>query len=502
MYFRCARRWIGLLVGGVLAFGLVGCEGGSDSGTDDAGQLGDVDPDGAGEASDADPIEYEDADVPLPDGGGIVEDLEVVPNPSNALSYYVEWTSTEPADTELFVDCGGDWRQSYGDEELVEEHTVFVMGLWEGANCRFTASSRADDGSPGGAVREVEVGPLPDFLPDLTVRTREPDEMQTGWTMFNLTNGFDGVPLTVAMVDSQGRYRWYHQRSVSHQGSDTEVRPMDDGVLIGGDRGYFGPAKIDWEGSRVWSSDTRTHHDIRPGGEEGQVYFLRHVDKCEQDFRSDSMVEFSVDSDQDVAEWVLCDYWTPGSDLGHDWSHLNTIEPFDDEEETFLLSSRTQHSLIKFDAADEEVDWKLGEFGDFGLWEDEQSRFYRQHAPEIQPDGNIVLFDNGTPDGGQYSRTFSRAVEISYDTETMEAEIVWEFRPDPDLFTPIWGDADRLQNGNTLVTFGHRDNSAERNSRIMEVTGEGDKIWDLEAPNKWGWYRSDRLVDPPVGYVE
>jgi arylsulfate sulfotransferase len=205
-----------------------------------------------------------------------------------------------------------------------------------------------------------------------------------------------------------------------------------------------------------------------------------------------------------VGSWAICDYWYPDNNVhGGDWSHLNTIEPFPDEEETFLLSSRNQHTLFKFDVPNDEIEWRLGGKGEFGLARD--NLFLRQHDPEILPNGNIIIFDNGDPNGNddadEFDRQWSRAVEVSYDTESMTAEVVWEFRPDPDVFTPIWGDADRLDNGNTLVTFGHRNTDDTRNSRIMEATASSQKVWDLEAPNKWGWYRADRVNDPPAGYM-
>ena len=202
-----------------------------------------------------------------------------------------------------------------------------------------------------------------------------------------------------------------------------------------------------------------------------------------------------------VAEWGFCEYWFPEDEenVGGDWSHLNTIEPFPDEEETFLLSPRNQHTIFKFDAANEQIEWKLGAKGDFGLGGDDL--FLRQHDPEILENGNILLYDNGERVGGDFTRRWSRALEVSYDTETMTAEVVWQFRPDPDVWTPIWGDADRLDNGNTLVTFGMRNQAPGSVSRLMEATPSSQRVWDLAAPNGWGWYRSDRVTDLPTGYV-
>jgi hypothetical protein len=148
-----------------------------------------------------------------------------------------------------------------------------------------------------------------------------------------------------------------------------------------------------------------------------------------------------------------------------------------------------------------EIQWVLGYGGrpgdgfrgDFEIAEED--RFLHQHAPEIQPNGNILLFDNGF-DG---IREYSRAIEIAYDDEQMTAEVVWEYRHDPDIYAATWSDADRLANGNTLVSFGVR--SRTRLAHIVEVAADGDVVWDLQLPARWSLYRAERVPAPIYGQV-
>ena len=74
--------------------------------------------------------------------------------------------------------------------------------------------------------------------------------------------------------------------------------------------------------------------------------------------------------------------------------------------------------------------------------------------------------------------------------------MVWEFRPNPDIYAPVWGDADRLANGNTLVTFGRNPET----SHIIEASPAGDNLWELIVPDAWGTYRAER-VEPYYGHV-
>ena len=58
---------------------------------------------------------------------------------------------------------------------------------------------------------------------------------------------------------------------------------------------------------------------------------------------------------------------------------------------------------------------------------------------------------------------------VAYDDVAMTAEVIWEYRHEPDVFAETWGDADRLPNGNTLVAFGVRSNS--RSAHLVVVDG-------------------------------
>jgi hypothetical protein len=431
-----------------------------------------------------------------PDGGDLNDSetpgelaLQVVENPSNVLSYYVSWTTEQAVETVLDLDCDdGAYTAHYESSEARTEHEVFVMGLYDGATCTVTATAAADPAATGEAT--FQAGPLPEFLPELEVTVQKNDAVQPGWTLFNLNNVFDGTPLPVAMVDARGRYRWYHQVATSATGSDTDVRVVERGVLIGGTRGQVWPQIVDWEGQVVWKRELYTHHAIRPYGDD-QLMYLWDTDDCPSGRTAGTVVRYDFSEDAIVWEWALCQHYEPPNPVW-DWAHLNTIELTADGT-SVLLSSRNQNTLFMVDMESGGVEWMLGERGDFEIAPGDQ--FYHQHAPEFLPNGNILLFDNGL-DG---TRNYSRAIELSYDVEARTAEVVWEYRPQPDLFTPIWGDADLLPNGNRLITFGER--VMEKNSHIVEVNAAGEEVWELVAPDKWGWYRAQRVVEPPTGYV-
>ena len=448
-----------------------------------------------------DPPEDHELDSGEIDSGNplaIVDPIATV-NPANMLSYYVEWDTTVPTATQLQVDCGDSFQNTLADPAETTRHTVFAMGFWTGAECDLVIEASYGDWAASETL-QITVDALPEFLPTLEIADDDALEMHEGWTLFNLNNHYDRIPLKVVLIDDEGRYRWYHSRELPKAGAETDTRTVSEGVLIGGWGSDTHPAIVDWEGDIVWEGPFGGTHDVRYNEVDRTFFYIRQKYECPEDNRASEVVLWDRDAEVELWSWAICEHFVPDP-YQSDWSHVNTVEPFPDGDH-LLLSSRGQHALFLIDqtqAFGEELVWVLGQVGDFTLVqqapEDPDPNFFRQHAPERLENGRILMFDNG-----RYGyREFSRALEIAYNEETMEAWAVWEFVPEPQIFCPIWGDADRLANGNTLVTCGVR--SKVNQSHVIEVTPAGDEVWHVTFPLNWGLYRSERVVDLPVGYV-
>jgi len=122
------------------------------------------------------------------------------------------------------------------------------------------------------------------------------------------------------------------------------------------------------------------------------------------------------------------------------------------------------------------------------------------------------MFDNGgySASGmpGPGDTYHSRAVEYDIDEGTMTATLAWEFpgtfNVDPwyrdNWYTTYFGDADRLANGNVLITASSVSSTAG-DARVFEVTkAEGEVVWEMQFPAGIGVYRSDRIT-PPLVYA-
>ena len=165
-------------------------------------------------------------------------------------------------------------------------------------------------------------------------------------------------------------------------------------------------------------------------------------------------------------------------------------------------NARHQDAVYKIDTATGKILWKLGASGDFkGDPSVKVPWFLKAHAVEVQPNGNVLLYDNGMT-----SRPFSRAVEYQLDEQQMTARVAWQYTGEPDhgWLTTYWGDADRLPNGNTLITAGTW--AKKTSSRIFEVTDDHRRVWEIKLPkvkksgHSIGVYNSQRLQPPLVTF--
>lgn len=102
-----------------------------------------------------------------------------------------------------------------------------------------------------------------------------------------------------------------------------------------------------------------------------------------------------------------------------------------------------------------EVTWALS-----GMW-------HRQHEPQLLPSGNLLVFDN------VWDVERSRVVEVA----PFGQDLVWSYeRPAPlEFYSALCGSAQRLENGNTLIT-------ESLAGCAFEVTPEGETVWRWDSP--------------------
>ncbi len=192
-----------------------------------------------------------------------------------------------------------------------------------------------------------------------------------------------------------------------------------------------------------------------------------------------------------------------------DWLHINSVSYlgenhwYDEGDERFapenlIWDSRNANILAIISKKTGEIVWKLGP--DYSENEKVKGigQIIGQHHLHMIPkglpgEGNLLVFDNGgwggygnpnpaSPTGtNNATRAYSRVLEI----DPVSMEIVWSYTPEDaghmlfangdGFYSPYISSAQRLLNGNTLITEG-------ADGRIFEVTYEKEIVWEYINP--------------------
>jgi hypothetical protein len=182
----------------------------------------------------------------------------------------------------------------------------------------------------------------------------------------------------------------------------------------------------------------------------------------------DGVYMVNVSGDEEVWRWNASEHYDPEADGGEypgDWTHMNDVEYLHDRG-LVMASPRNMDSVIFLRPGEGVVEnLTLGEDGD-------HQTLYEAHNPDFIPS------ERGGPAVVVADSENDRIVEYERRNGAWERSWLWR---DGRVQWPR--DADRLPNGNTLVTDTHAD-------RVVEVAPNGSVVWQLRFP---GPYEAERL---------
>ena len=246
--------------------------------------------------------------------------------------------------------------------------------------------------------------------------------------------------------------------------------------------------EADWDGNILWEHwDPDHHHDARRTASGGAIYLTVEPVPPEMAERvkggvpgtdrggmwADVVVEVNAAGER-VWEWHALEHLdfekdqVTFNDLRDEWSHGNTVVPLPDGNPvsghgaSVMVSFRNISTVAIIDKASGEFTWKLG-----------YDVLSQQHDPNLLPNGNVLIFDNGSH-RHNLALPFSRVIEVDPRTN----EIVWDYQDSPayNFFSPYISGARRLPNGNTLITEGMF-------GRMFQVTKDGEVVWEYINPH-------------------
>lgn len=444
------------------------------------------------------------------DRDGDLEDVTLDTNPGCKLSCIVTWHTPELASSWVEFGENPDRTHRVGNEDLVTEHEVVVIGMRPGTKHVLQAVSVTGDGVD---LRSEEftfkTGAVPAAL-NHELDVWDADGAQDGWTLANVATGLLTESLVV-MIDMDGDIVWYHEYGADKGRPD--ILAYYEGrnhVLVGpGVPPGKHPHEIDLTGHVLWEGprqpdaadplsaealDGAMHHEFRRL-DDGRI--LTFFIDIRDDIEGDEIALLDGDA-QRVWSWNAWDHLTPPEEIDptSGWTHFNSavVEP-----DVMWVNSYAMSQIFEIDRDTGEILSVLGAGGDYaGDPDADEPWFTKGHSIERTAEGTLLLFDNGS-----INRGYSRVVEYAIDQEQKTADLVWEYPgdiADDEWFNYVWGDVDELANGNLLLTQGIGTDGSD--SRIWEITRDGDIVWqfrwshDLDAVGSYAAERFPALAEP------
>lgn len=255
------------------------------------------------------------------------------------------------------------------------------------------------------------------------------------------------------IMDTDGEVRWAGTAGNGNQGSIfmNNAFYVGDGSLL---------RRIELDGTSTIVADygplgySDFHHNIDPG-KTGMLIELNHYARVESDI---------IEADTNgtiVNSWnftdIISSAMRAGGDdpsgfvrTGDDWFHNNAAAYWPSQ--NVIVASSRENFVIAVGYDDKQIKWILGDTSK--AWYAYPSlRQYAlrltgssvapvgQHAVSITPNGQLMLFDNGTPSFSQSPAGNGRdhAVPRRYkiDPQKMTATETWRFEHSPAVFSPI-----------------------------------------------------------------
>jgi hypothetical protein len=319
------------------------------------------------------------------------------------------------------------------------------------------------------------------------VTTLVKDRVQPGLNLYVSGHGPEAM-----LIDMEGRPRHRWRRPIRDVWPDVDdkdpsaacwrrAHPYPTGELLAIFDG-IGLIKLDRDSRLLWSFRGGCHHDLFVHSS-GRIYVLARRSRtipavAEARPTLEDTIEVLEPDGRRLRTLSLYEAFakSPYAPLldrvsrGGDIFHTNTLVILDGTEAPgspifvagrALVSMRNIDTVAVVDLAEGVVTWALS-----GLWR-------RQHEPSLVSGGRLLLFDNAGRGGS------SQVLEL----DPLSHRLAWRYPSDPerhlDIASAVAGTTSRLGNGNTLIV----ESTA---GRALEVTREGELVWEFWSPHRAG----------------
>ena len=418
--------------------------------------------------------------------------------PENVLSAHVSFTIASAPDSVRvsFSESGGSSFTTPFRSGKSGADTIDVLGLKPGTTYTYQVDAVTGGTQKSSTTGSFTTGDIPADL--LDVKMSKISGATANYAVTGVQTPSGGY--AVAFDPATGALVWYHDFTATGlQVSDVMIQPNGNfTAFIGNTSGFqalegyyveFTPGGREVRTYRAPAGRYMDDHEIRITGEGTAMrahyitYDIQSEDLTDiggkpevslaghQIVRQNDagLIEFNWNAWDHIGvdEW-LGDDGAKASRSATDFDHPNAISF--DQSGNYIISWRNLNQIMAIDPQTGNILWRLGGAkGEYQFVNDPEGGFSKQHSPKILPNGNLLVYDNGT----DHSPQETRAVEYKLDHNAHTATMVWEYHHTPAIYTAFVGWVERLANGNTWVGFSLA-------GRAVEVSPTGSVVWESQ----------------------
>ena len=472
-------------------------------------------------------------------------------NPSGyaPLSAIIHYSYSSAGKTKIIVfgkhGANSNIEHMFNDDGLT--HAIPVIGLYADYNntVQIILFDNNND-SIGKSIVHIQTGPLPAALSvSINVDSAHYDNMEPGLNLVSSRINYN--PRIPYMIDDYGDIRWlldYTSHSALKTLSyDVGISRLRNGNFFFGDITTSKIYEVDFFGNILHSwglSGYIFHHEVMEKPNGNFLVCATSPSSTHPDGTptiKDYVLEIDRQTGGIINTWdlkeSLNEYRTTLTTDSKDWIHINALY-YDSTDNTILVSGRTQ-GVVKLDY-NNRVKWILGPHKGWGTNRrgEQLNQFllkpldangnmitdtavidgyatassfewnWYQHCLIKMPNGNIMMFDNGTSRNYKDSSHYSRAVEYKIDERKMTVQQVWEYGKERGIetYSSIVSSVQYLpQTNHILFCPGYKvENTNGFGGKIIEVDYSTKKLIyqsSISSENKRGFHRSRRLSAYP-----
>lgn len=373
----------------------------------------------------------------------------VTPTVSSAIATVgiVEWSVDLPSVDGASIEFGLD--TNYGMTAPVDlaepNYRTLLLGMKGGQEYHFRVRASGGGTECQSEDFTLETGLVPNALPRPTFSTPNPAGLAGGFFVSGFYQGQGPGGAYAFILDVDGEFVWYFSDSQGLN-SVTSVKMTYDGnsMWMRNDNVSTAPnggavVRVSMDGLEIERAEglNATHHDfaVLPDGTLG---LLAYGEGC------DVVLERAPDG-------TVREIFNLQDAHGSTTCHTNSIH-YHPDDDTYTVSDlgggafggggANNDIYVKFTRAGEIV-WVLG--GSPSDFTGDGADWSRQHGHHLFSADRLLFFNN------REANQSALAVELQLDLTQMTATEVWRY--DGNIPDAVMGDVQRLDNGNTLVTY-------------------------------------------------